>query len=92
MPSAQGISSEDRAKARLGLIMFGLYALVYAGFVLINTVAPKLMGAILFAGLTLAVVYGVFLILLAIVLGLIYNQAATRMETRAAGSHEGAAE
>ncbi|MCK4514239.1 MAG: DUF485 domain-containing protein [Spirochaetaceae bacterium] len=92
MPSAHEISSEDHAKARLGLIMFGLYALVYAGFVLINTVAPKLMGAILFAGLTLAVVYGVFLILLAIVLGLIYNQVATRMETQATNSNEGAAE
>ena len=88
MSSAQELPSEDRAKARLGLIMFGLYALVYAGFVLINTVAPKLMGAILFAGLNLAVVYGVFLILLAIVLGLIYSQAASRMETRSAGGAE----
>ena len=89
MQSAHGTSAEDHAKSRLGLIMFGLYALVYAGFVLINTVAPKLMGAIVFAGLTLAVVYGVALILLAIVLGIIYNQAATRMENRAADSGEG---
>jgi len=89
MQSAHGTSAEDHAKARLGLIMFGLYALVYAGFVLINTVAPKLMGVIVFAGLTLAVVYGVALIVLAIVLGIIYNQAATRMEDRGAGSGEG---
>jgi len=47
------------------------------------------MGVIVFAGLTLAVVYGVALIVLAIVLGIIYNQAATRMEDRGAGSGEG---
>ena len=92
MQAAHRPTPVDRVKARLGLIMFGLYALVYAGFVLINTVAPKLMGAILFAGLTLAVVYGMGLIVLAIVLGLIYNQAATRMETCAARDGEGVAE
>ncbi len=69
-------------KARLGLILFGIYSLIYAGFVLINTFDPKLMGNDVVAGLNLAVVYGFGLIILAIIMGLIYNVVCTRAEDR----------
>ena len=76
---------EDKAsgyKAKLGIYLFIVYCIVYAGFVAINTVSPKLMGVIVFAGLNLAVVYGFGLIILAIVMGLIYNAMCTAAEDR----------
>ena len=76
---------EDKAsdyKARLGIYLFIVYCIVYAGFVAINTFSPKLMGVIVFAGLNLAVVYGFGLIILAIIMGLIYNAMCTAAEDR----------
>lgn len=67
------------AKSRLGLILFAVYSIIYAGFVLINTLLPKAMGMPIL-GVNLAVVYGVGLIVLAIVMGLIYNAICTRYE------------
>lgn len=58
--------------ARLGLVFFFLYALVYAGFVVICTFRYDWMGTIVFAGLNLAVVYGMGLIVLAVVMAVIY--------------------
>ncbi|MBT3261076.1 DUF485 domain-containing protein [bacterium] len=69
-------------KAKLGLVLFGIYSLIYATFVIINTLWPKLMGKIIFAGLNLAVIYGFFLIIAAIVMGLIYNQMCLKIEEK----------
>ena len=63
-------------KRRLGVWMFILYALIYAGFVVINLVRPGLMEKAVVAGLNLAVVYGFGLIIFALVLALIYNRPA----------------
>ncbi len=74
---------EDRAseyKARLGIYLFIFYVLVYAGFIVINVMSPKTMGIIVMAGLNLACVYGFGLILLAIIMGLIYNHMCTKKE------------
>ena len=62
--------------------MFVLYAIVYAGFVAINLVAPSLMEAIVLAGLNLAVVYGFGLIGFALGLALLYNAMCMREEKR----------
>jgi uncharacterized membrane protein (DUF485 family) len=73
-PAAQ--SGKDPAspyKTRIGTWMFILYALIYAGFVAINIGRPVLMEREIFGGLNLAVVYGFFLIVFALVLALIYN-------------------
>lgn len=70
------------AKARLGLWLFGVYCVVYAGFVLINALKPEIMAGPGLFGVNLAITYGMVLILLAIVLGLIYNALCTRMEDR----------
>ena len=68
-------------KTRLGIRMFILYTLVYAGFVVINAVKPALMQEIIW-GQTLAVVYGFGLIAFALVLAVIYNQFCTAAEKR----------
>jgi uncharacterized membrane protein (DUF485 family) len=62
--------------------MFLLYALVYAGFVVVNLVRPGAMEIILFGGLNLAVVYGFGLIVFALLLALIYSRACGRREKR----------
>lgn len=69
-------------KRRLGAWMFVLYALIYAGFVVINLVRPGAMEAIVLGGLNLAVVYGFGLIAFALLLALVYNRACGRMEKR----------
>jgi len=80
-PSTQW--EEDKAsdyKSKLGMKMFIFYVLVYAGFIIINLVNPKAMGLIVFAGVNLACVYGFGLIILAIIMGLVYNYKCTRKE------------
>ena len=80
-PAAQ--SGHDPAsdyKSLLGRRMFLLYALVYAGFVVINVVNPLLMEARVLMGLNLAVVYGFGLIVFALILALIYSSLCSRQE------------
>jgi uncharacterized membrane protein (DUF485 family) len=67
-------------KRRLVAWMFVLYALVYAGFVVVNLVRPGAMEIVLFGGLNVAVVYGFGLIIFALVLALIYSRACGRRE------------
>ena len=67
-------------KKKVGIRMFIGYAAVYAGFIIINTVTPKLMGKQIVFGLNLAVTYGFGLIILAIIAGLIYNFICTKKE------------
>lgn len=68
-------------KTRLGIWMFILYTLIYAGFITINTVKPTLM-EVTFGGLNLAMAYGIGLIVFAFVLALIYNSLCTKAEIR----------
>ena len=75
-----GKDNAAKYKSKLGLILFAVYSLVYSGFVFINTFNPKVMGTVLFAGLNVAVIYGIGLIVFAIVMGLIYNHLCTQME------------
>mgnify|MGYP001766944787 CR=1 FL=1 len=77
-------------KRRLGVVMFFVYAAIYAGFVVLNLVTPQSMDDIVFAGLDLAVVYGFGLIVLALVLALVYNAACGRKEAELAGGKKGA--
>ena len=67
-------------KQRLGAWMFLIYAVVYAAFVGINVARPLAMEATVVFGLNLAVVYGFGLIIFALVLALIYNQACAMKE------------
>lgn len=59
--------------SRLGLILFGLYLLLYGGFVLLNAFSPTTMEMTPVAGVNLAILYGFGLIIAALVMSLIYG-------------------
>lgn len=58
---------------RFGLWLFGLYLLLYAGFVGLNAFAPQLMSQTPAFGVNIAVLYGLGLIVAALVLALFYT-------------------
>ena len=59
--------------SRIGLVLFGIYLLLYGGFVFLNAFSPESMEAIPLAGVNLAIVFGFGLILVAFVLALVYG-------------------
>jgi uncharacterized membrane protein (DUF485 family) len=59
--------------ARIGFMLFGVYLLLYGGFVLLNAFAPETMEATPIEGINLAILYGFGLIVAAILLALIYG-------------------
>lgn len=59
--------------ARIGIWLFGVYLLLYGGFVLINTFSPHTMELTPIKGVNLAILYGFGLIVAALVLALIYG-------------------
>ena len=81
-PAAQDDSEDFAAeyKTKLGLKLFFVYGFIFAGFVAINTFSPAIMGSIFLFGLNFAIFYGVFLIVLAIILGVVYNALCTAKE------------
>jgi uncharacterized membrane protein (DUF485 family) len=66
-------------KTKLGLIMFAVYVPVYFIFVFMCVLSPKIMATNIGA-LNLAIVFGFFLIILAIVQALIYNYLCSKRE------------
>jgi uncharacterized membrane protein (DUF485 family) len=69
-------------KAKLGIKLFVFYILIYAGFVVIGLVDPELMGVHIIGKQNLAIVYGFGLILLAIIMGFIYNAMCSKLEDK----------
>jgi uncharacterized membrane protein (DUF485 family) len=67
-------------KTRLGVILFIVYLAIYTGFVVIGSLFTDSLGGRAFAGLNLAVVYGMALIILAAILGVFYNYFCTKYE------------
>jgi uncharacterized membrane protein (DUF485 family) len=67
-------------KAKLGVVLFIVYTLIYSGFVVIGLTKPELMGLKLIGGQNIAIIYGFGLIALAVVMGFIYNYFCTKME------------
>ena len=59
--------------ARYGAILFLAYLLLYGGFVAINAFNPDVMDTVILAGVNLALVYGLGLILSAVALALVYG-------------------
>ncbi len=57
---------------RIGLVLFFVYVLFYASFMVLSAFFPEVMGSPLIGGLNFSVVFGFFLIALALVLALIY--------------------
>lgn len=58
--------------ARLGLVMFAIYLLLYGGFVLLNAFSPTTMENT-YAGVNLAIWYGFALIVGAVIMAMIYG-------------------
>ena len=57
---------------RVALVLFGLYLLVYVGFMAAAAFAPGLMATTPLAGLPVSLLYGLLLIGLAFVLAALY--------------------
>jgi uncharacterized membrane protein (DUF485 family) len=80
-PAAQ--DEKDNAtewKAKLGIKLFWLYCVVYTGFVALAVFATEKLKIPVLAGVNLAIIYGMALIVFAIILGLLYNHACTKKE------------
>ena len=58
--------------ARYGLWLFFVYVLLYAGFMGLAAFQPQLMSKSPFGGVNLAIVYGIGLIVAALVLAAVY--------------------
>jgi uncharacterized membrane protein (DUF485 family) len=59
--------------SRIGLQLFAVYFVVYAGFVIVNAFRPDWMEKTPFAGINVAILYGFSLIVGALVMSLIYG-------------------
>jgi uncharacterized membrane protein (DUF485 family) len=66
-------------KNKLGILLFIIYMTVYSGFVGIGVIAPHIMKSKILSQ-NVAVVYGLGLIVLAIIMGVIYNFYCTKFE------------
>jgi uncharacterized membrane protein (DUF485 family) len=60
-------------RARIGLVLFTVYLLLYGGFVLLSAWAPDLMDRTPLFGVNVAVLYGFLLIIVAFVLAVLYG-------------------
>ena len=70
-----------------GIVMFIVYCIIYAGFVLITVFSEgKAMEMVVFMGLNLAVVYGMSLIVIALLMAIIYNALCNAKEAALAHS------
>lgn len=65
--------AEQPQHSKLGLQLFTIYTLFYAGFVLVNAFVPSWSEWAPFGGLNLAIWWGFGLILFAFVLSMIYG-------------------
>ena len=63
----------ETRNARIGLVLFGVYLLLYGGFVLLNAFSPDTMEITPVAGINLAILYGFGLIATALILALVYG-------------------
>ncbi|MDX9848218.1 MAG: DUF485 domain-containing protein [Tenuifilaceae bacterium] len=80
-----GADYASKKKTRLGIILFFVYAAIYAAFVYIGLVQTDLLGEKALGNVNLAIVYGLGLIILAGVMGFVYNIACSRMEDKLKG-------
>lgn len=67
-------------KASLGVKLFWLFSVIYMGFVGLAVFSPDTLKKPVLAGTNLAIVYGMGLIVFAIILGLVYNHFCIKKE------------
>lgn len=85
-----GVDHASAYKTRLGVVLFIVYALIYAGFVAVSLYDVTILERIVFCGLNLAVVYGFGLIVFALLMALVYSGFCTRKERKLNGPVEAA--
>lgn len=73
------IENSSQKKARLGILFFFIYLFFYAGFVLIGVFNYELLANDI-GGINIALIYGIGLIVFAVVLGVLYNFLCSRYE------------
>lgn len=66
-------------KSKLGLIMFAIFTPIYMGFVLMSVISPSFMATEV-GDLNISIVYGFFIIILAVVLAVVYNKLCSNKE------------
>ena len=71
-PDTSESASTIAHNAFYGLILFAVYLLLYGGFVYLNAFRRDLMASQPFGGINLAIIYGIALIVAALVLAGIY--------------------
>lgn len=71
-PLREDLTPAAKRDARLALWLFAFYLAAYTLFVLLNVFSPRLMEAVPFAGINLAILYGMALIGGAFALALLY--------------------
>lgn len=59
--------------ARIGLVLFCVYLVLYGGFVFLNAFSPETMEVTPLPGVNLAILYGFGLIIAALALALVYG-------------------
>jgi len=67
-------------KAKLGIKLFWLYCIIYVGFVALAVFATETLKTPVLRGANLAIIYGLALIVFAIILGMVYNHVCTKKE------------
>ena len=87
-PPADEHPKVSAANARIGLVLFFFYLVLYGGFMGLAAFAPDLMGRPVVGGVNLAVAYGLALILGAFVVAALY-MAACALNARVHGDREG---
>lgn len=85
---AQDSDPSSAKKARLGIIFFFLYLFFYGGFVIIGVINYELLATDTLGGLNLATLYGLGLIVFAVLLGILYNYFCSRYEDEMAHEKE----
>lgn len=69
-----------KRKSSLGIRLFFIYLICYAGFVAIGVFQYELLAIQVLGGLNLALAYGIGLIIFAVILGVVYNYYCSRYE------------
>lgn len=77
-----------RRKSALGIRLFFVYLVLYAGFVAIGVFQYELLAVRVPGGLNLALAYGIGLIVFAVILGIVYNYYCTKFEDEDAQANE----
>jgi uncharacterized membrane protein (DUF485 family) len=80
-PSVKEAPSSPR-QIRFGQVLFVFYLLLYAGFMALNAFDPEAMEQTPWAGVNLAILYGLGLIVVAFVLAVIYDVACRWLAAR----------